>query len=157
MQIDPASLMQMQVPDAKAQENQDQGQQERSNIVRRVPGAKMSIPIVIGSIAQRLKKGITVPGEDWELSYKWGCYVRGLRETSSPSDPMEEQDLSFMIKKVEFQIHESFPESLITIDKHPFEIHNAGYGEFPITITIYFQDPHERPLEYTHQLKFEAD
>ena len=55
-----------------------------------------------------------------------------------------------MIKKVEFQIHESFPESLITIDKHPFEIHNAGYGEFPITITIYFQDPLERPLEYTH-------
>ena len=51
---------------------------------------------------------------------------------------MEEQDLSFMIKKVEFQIHESFPESLITIDQHPFEIHNAGYGEFPITITIYF-------------------
>ena len=55
-----------------------------------------------------------------------------------------------MIKKVEFQIHESFPERLITIDRHPFEIHNAGYGEFPITITIYFQDPHERPLEYIH-------
>ena len=70
---------------------------------------------------------------------------------------MEEQDISFMIRKVEFQIHESFPESLITIEKYPFEIHNAGYGEFPITITIYFKDPHERPLEYTHLLKFEAD
>ena len=53
-------------------------------------------------------------------------------------DLTEEQDLSFVIKKVEFQIHESFPERLITIDRHPFEIHNAGYGEFPITITIYF-------------------
>jgi len=57
---------------------------------------------VIGSIALRLKKGISVPKEDWELSYKWGCYVRGLKETSGPNDLTEEQDLSFVIKKVEF-------------------------------------------------------
>jgi transcription initiation factor IIF auxiliary subunit len=55
-----------------------------------------------------------------------------------------------MIKKVEFSLHESFPEPLITINEAPFEIHNAGYGEFPIAMTIYFQDPYERPLEYTH-------
>jgi YEATS domain-containing protein 4 len=55
-----------------------------------------------------------------------------------------------MIKKVEFSLHESFPEPLITISEAPFEIHNAGYGEFPIAMTIYFQDPYERPLEYTH-------
>jgi YEATS domain-containing protein 4 len=109
-----------------------------SSIVKRVPGVKISIPIVIGSFAQSLRKPISVPGEDWSLSHKWGCYVRGLRETSSMTDPMDEQDLTFLIKKVEFQIHESFPESLITIDKAPFEIHNAGYGEFPITITVYF-------------------
>mmetsp|Transcript_33657 Transcript_33657/g.51946 ORF Transcript_33657/g.51946 Transcript_33657/m.51946 type:complete len:112 (+) Transcript_33657:210-545(+) len=70
---------------------------------------------------------------------------------------MEEQDLSFLIKKVEFSIHESFPESLITVTEAPFEIHNAGYGEFPISITIYFQDPHERPLEYTHPLKIDLN
>jgi len=46
---------------------------------------------------------------------------------------------------------------VIVLDKAPFEIQNAGYGEFPITITIYFQDAHERPLEYTHMLKFEPD
>lgn len=44
---------------------------------------------------------------------------------------------------------------MITVDEPPFEIHNAGYGEFPIYITIYFQDPFERPLEYTHMLMFE--
>ena len=60
-----------------------------------------------------------------------------------------------MIKKVVFQIDESFPETLITVEEPPFEIHNAGFGEFPIYITIYFQDPFERPLEYTHMLMFE--
>lgn len=63
---------------------------------------------------------------------------------------MEEQDLSFLIRRVEFQIHESFPESIIAVESPPFEIHNAGYGVFPIAITIYFQDPTERPVEYTH-------
>lgn len=101
-------------------------------------GQRVSVPIVIGSIAQVLRKPISVPGEDWSLSHKWGCYIRGLKETSSLNDPMEEQDLSFLIRRVDFQIHESFPESLITLEKAPFEIHNAGYGEFPITITIYF-------------------
>lgn len=120
-------------------------------------GAKVSVPIVIGTVAQALKKPLPVPRQDWCLSHKWCCYVRGLRDTSQPTDPMEEQDLSFLIKKVEFSIHDSFPESFITIEQAPFEIHNAGYGEFPITIMIYFQDPYERPLEYTHQLKIEAD
>ena len=59
-------------------------------MVKRVQGSTISIPIVIGSIALKLKKGISVPREDWELSYKWGCYVRGLRDTSAPTDPSEE-------------------------------------------------------------------
>lgn len=89
-------------------------------------------------MAQALKKSISVIGQDWCLSHKWCCYVRGLRDQNNPNEPMEEQDLSFLIKKVEFSIHDSFPESFITIDQAPFEIHNAGYGEFPITIMIYF-------------------
>ena len=96
-------------------------------------------------------------GYDWQLTHKWCAYVRGLKETNSSSDLTEEQDLTFLIKKVEFQIHHSFPDPLITISEAPFEIHNAGYGEFPITITIHFQDPYERPLEYTHQLRIEPD
>ena len=62
-----------------------------------------------------------------------------------------------MISKVEFRIHESFPQPVIVIDQHPFEIHNAGYGEFPINLTIFFKDENERPLEYTHMLKFEPN
>lgn len=111
----------------------------KSNVtVRRVPGVSISIPIVIGTIAQALKRPINVQGYDWQLTHKWCSYVRGLKESNSPNDLMEEQDLSFLIKKVDFQIHESFPEPLITIYEAPFEIHNAGYGEFPITITIHF-------------------
>jgi transcription initiation factor IIF auxiliary subunit len=84
-------------------------------IVKRVTGEKITVPIVIGSIAQALRRPISVPGEDWSLSHKWGCYIRGLRETNNINDPMEEQDLSYFIQKVEFKIHESFPQHEITI------------------------------------------
>jgi len=43
------------------------------------------------------------------------------------------------------------------VSEPPFEIHNAGYGSFPIYITIFFHDPYERPLEYTHSLKIFPD
>ena len=104
-----------------------------SKPVRRVPGVKISVPIVIGSVAQAMKRAISTPNSEWALTHRWCCYVRGLKESNNPEDEeMEEQDLSFMIRRVEFQIHESFPKKLIQIDQHPFEIHNAGYGAFPI-------------------------
>ena len=76
---------------------------------------QISIPIVIGTIAQALKRPINVAGYDWQLTHKWCAYVRGLKESNLSSDLTEEQDLTFLIKKVEFQIHHSFPDPLITL------------------------------------------
>ena len=125
--------------------------------VQRVKGTTVRVPIIIGSMAQKMRQNVQVMGHNFPLTHKWCCYVRGLRENASLTDPVDEQDLSFLIKKVEFQIHDSFPDPLITVSQAPFEIHNAGYGEFPCHITIHFQDPHERPLEYTHPIKFKLD
>jgi len=62
-----------------------------SNIpIQRVPGVKVTVPIVIGSFAIAMRRPIAVPNEDWSLSHKWGCYVRGLRENSNPADQMVE-------------------------------------------------------------------
>lgn len=51
---------------------------------------RISIPIVIGSVAQVLKKGIPFQITELFLTHKWCCYVRGLRENSQFDDPMEE-------------------------------------------------------------------
>ena len=71
-------------------------------MIKRVPGVKISIPVCIGTVAQAMKKPINVHGQDWALSHKWCAYVRGLRDNNSPNDFMEEQNLSYLIKKVEF-------------------------------------------------------
>ena len=94
-------------------------------------GAKVSFPLVIGSVAQALKKAINVPGQDWALSHKWCCYIRGLRENSMPTDPMEEQDLSFLIKKVEFRSTKAFQNHLSRLKHLHLRFTTRGMECFP--------------------------
>lgn len=75
---------------------------------------------------------------------RWSCYVRGLNN---------DEDISYFVKKVVFQLHPSFPEPVKTIEKFPFEIHQTGWGEFEIGVKLYFVDPSEKPLEVSHNLK----
>lgn len=77
-------------------------QQEELVKIKRVKGQKISVPIIIGSMAQKMRQNVNMSGHNFPLTHKWCAYVRGLRETNNPYDPMEEQDLSFLIKKVEF-------------------------------------------------------
>ena len=89
---------------------------------------------------------------------RWSCYVRGLDNN---------EDISYYIKKVVFQLHPSFPEPVksknywfITcpaVEKYPFEISQTGWGEFDIGVKIFFNDPAEKPVELTHGLKLYPD
>ena len=78
------------------------------------------------------------------LISRWSCYVRGLNN---------DEDISYFVKKVVFQLHPSFPEPVKTVEKWPFEIHQTGWGEFDIGVKLYFVDPSEKPLEVSHMLK----
>ena len=78
---------------------------------------------------------------------RWSCYVRGLNN----------EDLSYFVKKVVFQLHPSFPDPVKVIEKYPFEIHQTGWGEFSIDIKIFFNDPAEKPVDMTHFLKLHPD
>jgi YEATS domain-containing protein 4 len=80
--------------------------------------------------------------------HRWSCYVRGLNS---------DEDISYYIKKVVFQLHPSFPEPVKTLEKFPFEIHQTGWGEFDIGIKIFFIDASERPIELLHSLKLHPE
>lgn len=63
-------------------------------------------------------------------------------------------DLSYMIKKVSFKLHDSYPNPLRIVEHHPFEINETGWGEFIVNIKIHFrQDANEKPLQLQHPLK----
>eukprot|EP00347_Sterkiella_histriomuscorum_P000903 403374081 len=105
---------------------------------RRLKNVTKYVPIAVGSIS--LWQGKKAHEEH---THKWACYVRGLNE----------EDISYFIKKVQFSLHPSFPEPVRTIEKFPFEICLTGWGEFDIGIKIFFTDPAEKPVEMGHLLK----
>lgn len=120
---------------------------------KRVKGVTISVPVVYGTIAFSLGK----KAEEGVKTHKWTCYVRGINN----------EDISYYIKKVIFTLHPSFPNPKrgfnffffvnLTIhkvvDRFPFEIHEVGWGEFEIAIKVYFQDASEKPVDLFHTLK----
>eukprot|EP00897_Mesotaenium_endlicherianum_P001725 jgi/Mesen1/1580/ME000134S00706 len=114
--------------------------------MKRVPHVEVIVPIVYGSLAFWLGKKA-----DEFHSHKWMVYVR-----SATND-----NLAPLIKKVVFQLHESFPNPTRVVDTWPFELHESGWGEFEIGITIHFHsDTSDKPLdpvELSHNLKLYHD
>ncbi|KAG5458673.1 MAG: hypothetical protein BJ554DRAFT_1060 [Olpidium bornovanus] len=108
---------------------------------------------------------------DQPYTHKWTVFVRGAHN----------EDLSFVIKRVQFKLHETYPNPIrITLSKFyafflrflsflfafrpdrarhskdvdypPFEISETGWGEFEIPIKIYFSTG-ERGITVNHLLK----
>jgi len=63
-------------------------------------------------------------------------------------------DLSYMIKRVQFKLHDTYQSPTRNIDKPPFQVTETGWGEFEIVIKIYFvSESGEKPVTLYHHLK----
>lgn len=63
-----------------------------------------------------------------------------------------DEDISRFVTKVEFELDPSFPEPVVTVSKPPFEMHEVGWGQFPINIKLFFADPTCKPVETVKDL-----
>jgi len=95
-------------------------------------------PIVYGSVAFWLGKKA-----DDKISHKWSVYVRGINN----------EDISYFVKEVEFTLHASFDNYVRVVKKWPFELYESGWGQFDIIITIHLIDETAKPIEFVHPLK----
>ena len=94
-------------------------------------------PVVFGTYA--IFRGKKVPQDEL---YAWCCYARGK----------DDEDISRFVTKVEFELDPSFPEPVVTVTRPPFEMHQVGWGQFPIKITLFFADPVCKPVETVKDL-----
>ena len=63
-------------------------------------------------------------------------------------------DLSYFIKRVQFRLHETYPQPTRNVDRAPFSVTETGWGEFEIQIKIFFvPEAGEKPLTLVHHLK----
>ncbi len=80
-------------------------------------GVMFSRSVLFGSIAFWLG-----PKRPQTKTHSWTVFVRG---------PYNE-DLSYMLRDVEFHLHESFEQPVRVVRQPPFEVTEVGWGEFEI-------------------------
>ncbi|XP_015783472.1 YEATS domain-containing protein 4-like [Tetranychus urticae] len=110
----------------------------------RIKGVTIVKPIVYGNVARHFGKKREEDGH----THSWNVYVK----------PFQNEDMSTYVKKVHFKLHESYTNPNRIVTKPPFEVTETGWGEFEVSIKLYFMDPNERPITIYHILKlFETD
>mmetsp|Transcript_3785 Transcript_3785/g.6648 ORF Transcript_3785/g.6648 Transcript_3785/m.6648 type:complete len:232 (-) Transcript_3785:384-1079(-) len=104
----------------------------------RVKDTAIVKPVVYGSIAFFLgKKAVD------SHSHRWSIYLRGL----------EDEDLSYFVKRVEFTLHPSCQIPLVVCEEPPYVVTQTGWGEFDARITIVLKDENETRVNIIHQLR----
>ena len=98
---------------------------------------------VIGSIAYSLGKKA-----EESRSHEWTVFIR----SANP-----DEDMSTFVKKVVFHLHPTLQPPQRTIEVAPFEVTEQGWGEFEISLQVFFHDSREKPIELSHMLKLYPD
>ncbi|MCJ1315033.1 NuA4 histone H4 acetyltransferase complex and the SWR1 complex subunit [Xylographa vitiligo] len=110
----------------------------------RYKGVCIYRPFVYGSIAIPLstpRPANTPP----DHTHRWTIFVR-------PVSPPH--DITHWLRKVQFKLHETYSQSLRTIEAPPFEVTETGWGEFEVAIKLFFvPEASEKPISIYHQLK----
>jgi len=96
-------------------------------------------PILYGNTAKHFGSKRDSDGH----THRWSIYVRSFNN----------DDISAYVSKVQFRLHETYPNHVRVVTQPPFEVEESGWGEFEIQITIYFADPNEKPVMLYHHLK----
>uniref|UniRef100_A0A7N0U5U7 YEATS domain-containing protein n=1 Tax=Kalanchoe fedtschenkoi TaxID=63787 RepID=A0A7N0U5U7_KALFE len=116
----------------------EDGENDKS-LHKRPRDMEVSLPVVYGNVAFWLGK----KANEYQ-SHRWTVYVRGATN----------EDLGAVVKQVVFQLHSSFNNPTRVVESPPFELSEAGWGEFEIAITLHFHnDVCDKPLSLYHHLK----
>lgn len=95
--------------------------------------------ILFGNVSHHLGKKRELDGH----THEWKVYVK----------PVDNEDMSPYVKKVQFRLHESYANQNRIVSKPPYEVSESGWGEFEIQIRIHFNDANEKPVTFYHVLK----
>ncbi|MCJ1475250.1 NuA4 histone H4 acetyltransferase complex and the SWR1 complex subunit [Lambiella insularis] len=110
----------------------------------RVKGVSIYRPFVYGSLATPLPLPRPL-GTPPDHTHRWTVFVR-------PTTP--NFDITHWLRKVQFKLHETYSQSLRTVESPPFEVTETGWGEFEVGIKLFFvPEASEKPLSVYHQLK----
>ncbi|KAI0512680.1 hypothetical protein F5B22DRAFT_614843 [Xylaria bambusicola] len=133
---------------------------------KRVKGVQIFRPFIYGTTARPFNDtdNPRPVGVSPDHTHSWQVFVKGVEDT----------DIFYWLRRVQFKLHESIPNHLRTIDaetiikeneastggksnKKPqkaFVVNETGWGEFEITIKLYYDSKSsEKPQTLYHHLR----
>ncbi|EHK47996.1 uncharacterized protein TrAtP1_000706 [Trichoderma atroviride] len=115
---------------------------------KRVKLTQIRRPFVIGSTALPFSdSNPRPPGTPDNHTHSWQVFVRGMEDT----------DITYWLRRVQFKLHESIPNYVRMVEGEPgkpFVVNETGWGEFDITVKLYYvNDSGEKPQTLYHYLR----
>lgn len=99
---------------------------------------------VYGSIAKPIDPAHRKDGTHQDHTHEWTVYVKGV----------DDEDISYWLKKVQFKLHETYPNSSRMVEAPPFSVTETGWGEFELQMKLYFvPEANEKAQTLWHHLK----
>ncbi|PFH58403.1 hypothetical protein XA68_13720 [Ophiocordyceps unilateralis] len=119
-----------------------------NHLGKRVKLTQIRRPFVVGSTAVPFSSSNPKPaGTPDNHTHSWQVFVRGL----------DDIDITYWVRRVQFKLHESIPNYVRMIDGvpgQPFVVQDTGWGEFDIAIKLYYvNESGEKPQTLYHYLR----
>jgi YEATS domain-containing protein 4 len=108
---------------------------------KRVKGVQIFRPFIYGTTARPFdeKTNPKPAGVPDDHTHSWTVFVKGIDDT----------DITYWLRRVQFKLHESIPNHVRVVEAEPgkpFEVHETGWGEFEITLKLYYvSESSEKP------------
>ena len=107
---------------------------------------------VYGSYAVPIDQAERANSPNPEHTHRWTVYIRAI-PTSNNANP-NDQHLCQWLKKVQFKLHETYAQSVRTVEQPPFEVTETGWGEFEVQMKLFFvPEANEKAQTLWHGLK----
>ncbi|KAI1393490.1 yeats family-domain-containing protein [Hypoxylon trugodes] len=129
---------------------------------KRVKGVQIYRPFIYGTTARPFNDtdNVRPAGVPSDHTHSWQVFVKGVDDT----------DIFYWLRRVQFKLHESIPNHLRTLDaetiireneskpasqrQKAFVVNETGWGEFEITIRLYYDSrSSEKPQTLYHHLR----
>lgn len=116
---------------------------------KRIKNVSISVPIIYGNHAVKLtddkRTALTPP----DHTHEWTVFLKPA---------LANIDLTPLIKRVTFKLHETYENSVRSIEHPPYQVTETGWGEFEIIIKIHFHPGselgiNEKNFQIFHGLK----
>lgn len=101
-----------------------------SSTSKRIKNVSISVPVLYGNNAVRLKPEMKTEKTPPDHTHQWTVFFKPV---------LDNIDLTPLIKKVTFKLHETYESPVRTVEKPPYQVTETGWGEFEIIIKIHFQ------------------